>query len=160
MRRVDDHHQPRLLAHALLHDRLHRDVLHPQDLRDLGEHAGPVVDLEVQVEGRDDVLDDLAAVTIGSGISAGGIIALITSPRTALAVCGPPAPGPDIVISVMASDSTVTALNGPETEASGWSPYRNAGCTRTDSPPSTRSAVPISFSESPNSLRVLEVVRA
>ncbi len=40
-------------------------------------------------------------------------MALITSPRTALAVCGPPAPGPDMVISVNSSDSTVTALNGP-----------------------------------------------
>ena len=36
-----------------------------------------------------------------------------------LAVWGPPAPGPDIVISVIARDSTVTALNGPSTEASG-----------------------------------------
>ena len=44
----------------------------------------------------------------------------MTSPSTAVAVCGPPAPGPDIVISVIASDSTVTALNGPLTEASGW----------------------------------------
>jgi hypothetical protein len=43
----------------------------------------------------------------------------MTSPRTALAVCGPPAPGPDIVISVIASDSTVTALKGPPTEARG-----------------------------------------
>ena len=49
----------------------------------------------------------------GGGVEAGGIIALTTSPSTALAVCGPPAPGPDIVISVIASDSTVTALNGP-----------------------------------------------
>ena len=29
------------------------------------------------------------------------------------------------------ADSTVTALNGPCTEASGWPAYRNAGCTRT-----------------------------
>ena len=56
------------------------------------------------------------------GVEAGGIMALITSPSTALAVCGPPAPGPDMVISVIAGDSTVTALNGPLTEASGWSP--------------------------------------
>ena len=48
-------------------------------------------------------------------------MAEITSPSTALAVCGPPAPGPDRVISVMASDSTVTALNGPCTDASGCS---------------------------------------
>ena len=33
----------------------------------------------------------------------------------------------DIVISVIASDSTVTALNGPLTDASGWPGYRNAG---------------------------------
>ena len=53
-------------------------------------------------------------------IEAGGIIALITSPSTALAVWGPPAPGPDIVTSVISGDSTVTALNGPLTVASGW----------------------------------------
>ena len=57
--------------------------------------------------------------SVVSGVEAGGIMALITSPSTALAVCGPPAPGPDIVISVIASDSTVTALNGPATDASG-----------------------------------------
>ena len=42
-----------------------------------------------------------------------------------------PAPGPDMVISVIASDSTVTALNGPDTDASGCPGYRNAGWTRT-----------------------------
>ena len=86
-----------------------------------------------------------------SGVEAGGIIALMTSPSTADAVCGPPAPGPDSVISVIASDSMVTALNEPLTDASGWPGYRNAGCTRTLMPPSTRSAVPISFSASPKS---------
>ena len=60
--------------------------------------------------------------TAGAGSVGGGIIAEITSPSTAEAVCGPPAPGPDIVISVIASDSTVTALNGPATDASGWPP--------------------------------------
>jgi hypothetical protein len=44
----------------------------------------------------------------------------MTSPSTADAVCGPPAPGPLSVISVIALDSIVTALNGPETLASGW----------------------------------------
>ncbi len=62
----------------------------------------------------------IGSFCVVSGVEAGGIIALMTSPRTALAVCGPPAPGPDIVISVIASDSTVTALNEPLTEASGW----------------------------------------
>ena len=42
-----------------------------------------------------------------------------TSPSTAVAVCGPPAPGPLSVTSVISSDSTVTALNGPWTDASG-----------------------------------------
>ena len=46
--------------------------------------------------------------TGGAGSVAGGIIAEITSPRTALAVCGPPAPGPLSVISVIAGDSIVT----------------------------------------------------
>ena len=59
--------------------------------------------------------------SVVSGVVAGGIMAEMTSPRTALAVCGPPAPGPESVISVIASDSTVTALNGPWTEASGCS---------------------------------------
>ena len=148
--RVHDHHQARVLAQPLLHDRLDRGALQPQHLRDLRQHARAVRHLHVQVERGLDVLDDLQAIG-ASGVEAGGIIALITSPSTALAVCGPPAPGPDMVISVIALDSTVTALNGPWTEASGWPPYRNAGCTRTDSPPSTRSAVPISFSPSPSS---------
>jgi hypothetical protein len=43
-----------------------------------------------------------------------------TSPSTAEAVCDPPAPGPDSVISVIAGDSTVTALKEPLTAASGW----------------------------------------
>ena len=34
----------------------------------------------------------------------------------------PPAPGPDIVTSVIAGASTMTALNGPSTGASGWPP--------------------------------------
>ena len=46
----------------------------------------------------------------------------MTSPSTALAVCGPPAPGPLRVISVIACDSMVTALKGPLTLASGCSP--------------------------------------
>ena len=67
----------------------------------------------------------MTSLTIGSaavvsGVEAGGIIALITSPSTALAVCGPPAPGPLSVISVIASDSIVTALKEPLTLASGW----------------------------------------
>ena len=32
----------------------------------------------------------------------------------------PPAPGPERVISVIAGDSIVTALNEPFTDASGW----------------------------------------
>ena len=42
-----------------------------------------------------------------------------TSPSTAEAVSTPPAPGPDIVISVIAGASTITALNGPSTGARG-----------------------------------------
>ena len=53
-------------------------------------------------------------------MNGGGIMAEITSPRTAEAVWLPPAPGPDSVISVIAGDSTVTALNEPFTAASGW----------------------------------------
>ena len=57
--------------------------------------------------------------SVTSGVEAGGIIALMMSPSTALAVCGPPAPGPERVISVIACDSIVTALNGPSIAASG-----------------------------------------
>ena len=64
----------------------------------------------------------IVSACVASGVEAGGIIALMTSPRTALAVCGPPAPGPLSVISVIDSDSIVTALNGPPTLASGWLP--------------------------------------
>ena len=88
-----------------------------QHLRDGGEHAGAVGDLHVQVEGALEVLDERQARAAARGGSASGSIALTTSPSTALAVWRPPAPGPDMVISVIASDSTVTALNGPETDA-------------------------------------------
>ena len=43
-----------------------------------------------------------------------------TSASTAEAVSMPPAPGPEIVISVIVGPSSVTALNGPSTGASGW----------------------------------------
>ncbi len=60
--------------------------------------------------------------TGGGTNEGGGSIADTTSPITADAVCVPPAPGPDRVISVIAGDSIVTALKEPLTEASGWSP--------------------------------------
>ena len=87
----------------------------------------------------------------GGGSVGGGIMAEITSPSTADAVCVPPAPGPESVISVMAGDSIVTALNEPFTDASGWPAYRNAGYTRTASPESIRSALPMSFNDRPRS---------
>src|SRR5437660_7665917 len=60
------------------------------------------------------------------GVEAGGIMALITSPSTAVAVWGPPAPGPDMVISVMLSASTVTTLNGPMTDEARYIGYATA----------------------------------
>ena len=57
--------------------------------------------------------------TAGGGVNGGGIMAEITSPSTADAVWLPPAPGPESVISVMAGDSIVTALNDPLTAARG-----------------------------------------
>ena len=102
-----------------LHDRLDRDLRLAEHLRDRGEHARAVGDLHVQVEGAVDVLDIAQRAAAAPAGGAPPVIALTTSPSTALAVCRPPAPGPDIVISVIASDSTVTALNGPETDASG-----------------------------------------
>ena len=102
--------------------------LSPEHLGDLGEHARPVGDLEVQVEGR-----ARRRVTISS---------CRASPRTAARrrrasrrrrrapprrSASPPAPGPDIVISVIAGDSTMTALNGPSIGASGWPRVEEAG---------------------------------
>ena len=45
--RVHDHLEPRVVAQALLNDRLHRHALHAQDLGHLGEHPGGVGHLEV-----------------------------------------------------------------------------------------------------------------
>ena len=56
---MDDHDQPGVLPQPLLHDRLDRRPLQPEHLGDLGEHAGAVGDLHVQVERRHHVLDDL-----------------------------------------------------------------------------------------------------
>ena len=96
---------------------------------------GSVGDVEVQVEGALHVLHQRQLRQRRRPVGERRpVITLTTSPSTALAVCRPPAPGPDIVISVIASDSTVTALNGPDTEESGCPAYRNAGCTRTESP--------------------------
>src|ERR1700677_4423952 len=157
---MGDHHQPCVPAKAALEHRLDRHVLLAQHQRDGREHARTIGHLEVQVEGARDVLEQTQRKRRGRGeggprphphARAPPVITLTASPSTALAVCRPPAPGPDIVISVIASDSTVTALNGPETEDSGCPAYRNAGYTRTDSPPSRRSAVPISFRPSPSS---------
>ena len=78
------------------------------------EHPGRVLDLEVEVERRLDLLArHEAQCSTGSSSMPGELITDTTSPRTADAVCGPPAPGPDSVTSVIASDSSVTALNGP-----------------------------------------------
>ena len=60
-------------------------------------------------------------------------------------------PGPDIVISVIAGASTMTALNGPSIGASGWSALRKQGKTRTLIPSPRRSATPSSFSDRPSS---------
>ena len=49
--RVHDHHEARLLPQPLLHDGLDRGAVLAEHERDLREHAGPVGDLHVQVEG-------------------------------------------------------------------------------------------------------------
>ena len=56
-----DHDEPRVLAQPLLDDGADRRALQAEQLRDLGEHAGPIGDLEVEVEPRLDVGDDLEA---------------------------------------------------------------------------------------------------
>ena len=65
----------------------------------------------------------------------------------------PPAPGPDSVISVIAGDSIVTALNEPVDRRQRVAAVEERRVARaTAMPPSRRSAVPISFSDSPSSL--------
>ena len=86
------------------------------------QHAGLVGDLEVQVEGGGDVGDELEPLAASSWTGASPARIETTSPSTAEAVCSPPAPGPDIVTSVIAGASTMTALNGPPIGASGWPP--------------------------------------
>jgi hypothetical protein len=56
---VHDHHQSGVVAEALLVDAPHRDPVLAEDLGDLRQHPGLVGDLEVQVEGRLEVLGDL-----------------------------------------------------------------------------------------------------
>ena len=81
---------------------------------------GSVGDLEVQVEGGGDVGDERQLLA--------GLVdrRLAGEDRDDVAEHGrgglrrPPAPGPDIVTSVIAGASTMTALNGPPTGASGW----------------------------------------
>ena len=55
---VDDHHQAGVVAGAALDDALDRDVVVAEHRRHRGQHAGPVGDLEVEVEGGGDVGDD------------------------------------------------------------------------------------------------------
>ena len=115
---MHDHDQLCLATQTPLHDAPNRYLVVAQDLRDLGEDAGSVVDLEVEVEGHLDVLA-IASCAFSSNSGEPPAITETTSPRTAAAVSGPPAPGPDIVISVIAGDSTMTALNGPSMGESG-----------------------------------------
>ena len=116
---MHDHHQAGVVAEAALDDALDRDLVAAEDVGDPRQHAGPVGDLEVQVERRADVADDLER-SPGSWTGASPERIETTSPSTAEAVSMPPAPGPDIVISVIVGASTMTALNGPSTGASGW----------------------------------------
>src|ERR687897_528634 len=60
---VHDHHQAGVVAEAALDDALDGDLVAAQHVGDLGEHAGAVGDLEVKVERRADVVDDLQLAT-------------------------------------------------------------------------------------------------
>ena len=68
---------------------------------------------QVRYEGIEQITsDDMAyARDLGLGLKLIG---------TAEAVCTPPAPGPDIVTSLIAGASTITALKAPSIGASGW----------------------------------------
>ena len=89
------------LTQALLHHRLDRNTLEPEQLGHLREDPGPVGHLQMQVERELGVRDHREVH--GGGGSDGGGIAETTSPSTALAVWMPPAPGPERVISVIAA---------------------------------------------------------
>ena len=117
---VEDHDEAGLLADAALDHALDRDAGLAEDVGDRGEDAGAVRDLQVDVEGGRDVGDDRRARACVSWTGASPARIETTSPSTAVAVATPPAPGPDIVISVIAGAWTMTALNGPSTGASGW----------------------------------------
>ena len=53
-------------------------------------------------------------------LGAGGTAEIDVAEHGASGLRCRPRPGPDIVISVIAGASTVTALKEPSTEASGW----------------------------------------
>ena len=116
-----------------------RDVVRGEPLRDVGEHAGPVVDLEVDVEGRAQLARRAAARASRQHASFWRKpvpvvpMTLTMSATTADAVSMPPAPGPSSVISRIASPWSMTALKAPSTAASGWCRSTSAGRTRTSS---------------------------
>src|SRR5436190_3113886 len=56
---VHDHHQAGVGAEAALDDALDREPVAAEDVGDARQHARPIGDLEVEVEGRDGVADDL-----------------------------------------------------------------------------------------------------
>ena len=154
---MQDHYEPRVVTHPALDDALDGDLVAPQHVGDPRQHPGAVGDLEVQVERRGDIGDHLeVARTWCTGASPARIET--TSPSTALAVSTPPAPGPDIVISVIVGASTMTALNGPSTGASGWPAVEKAGENADADPSVATLGDPEQLQRQAELLRVREVV--
>ena len=120
-----------------------------QALGDAREHAGAVVDLEMEVERRAAARRSAAARARARPASLwrNPVPAVPTietmSATTEEAVSIPPAPGPSSVISRIASPWSITALKAPVTAASGWRSSTSEGRTRTSSRPSTSVAEPI-----------------
>ena len=128
---MHDHHEARVVCRCLAGRRCG-----PRSRSRRGpRRSGPARRARRRPRGADrrtsEVADDREVARAASGTGALPERIEATSPSTAVAVSIPPAPGPDIVISVIAGASTMTALNGPSTGASGCPRYRKHGKTRT-----------------------------
>ena len=117
------HHEPRVLPHPLLHDALHAHAVLARGSWRSARARRAVLDLEMEIERRLDLLPGNQA-QLFDRIE---VHALGAHHRHDVAehrggCLRPAGPGPDSVTSVIAGDSSVTALKGPTTDASGWPP--------------------------------------
>src|SRR5204863_171488 len=93
-------------------------------------------------------LSMVCAGTLIHSLGVSGVFALGSAAgalATAVVVAAPPAPGPSRITSRIELPRSITALNAPCTEASGWSPSSRHGCTRAQTASPTCMADAISF---------------